>query len=263
MKFVFPDGRAKALTFSYDDGRVYDRQLVSILNEHGLKGTFHLNSGKFDCEGYVTAEEVPALYAGHEVSCHGVEHKFPTMLDANRWNIEIGEDRRALEKISGQLVQGMSYAFGDYSDQVISVARANGLKYARTTKATKNFWLPSDFMQWHPTCHHNDMLSLAEKFLDMPGYFELPVFYVWGHSYEFGIPDEWADIEKFARMMAGKDDVWYATNLELCEYVSAVRALEYSADGKIVKNPTAQTVWYDAGGKLVSLVPGEVRRIKG
>jgi len=261
MRFVFPEGKMKALTFSYDDGREYDRRLVSILNENGLKGTFHLNSGKFDCEGYVTAAEVPGLYAGHEVSCHGVEHKFPTALDAHRWNIEIGDDRRALEKISGQLVRGMSYAFGDYSDSVIDVAKANGLKYARTTKATKNFWLPADFMQWHPTCHHNDMLSLAERFLTMAGYFELPVFYVWGHSYEFGIPDEWEDIEKFAKLMAGKDDVWYATNLEICDYVSAVRAQEYSADGKIIRNPTAQTVWFEADGGLVSVEPGEVKEI--
>ncbi len=261
MKFVFPGGLGKALTFSYDDGRDYDRKLVEILNQNGLKGTFHLNSGKFDREGYVASAEVPTLYAGHEVSCHGVEHKFPTALDAHRWNIEIGDDRRALEKISGQLVQGMSYAFGDYSKTVEDIAQANGLKYARTTKATKNFWLPQNFMEWHPTCHHNGMLELAEKFLNLAGFYELPVFYVWGHSYEFGIPDEWESIEQFAQMMAGKEDIWYATNLEICDYVNAVRAQEYSADGKIIKNPTATTVWFVENDKLVEVKSGEIKVI--
>ena len=261
MKFVFPGGLEKALTFSYDDGRDYDRRLVSILNAHGMKGTFHLNSGKLGDAGYVTAEEVAELYRGHEVSCHGVEHKFPTALDAHRWNIEIGDDRRALEKVSGQLVQGMSYAFGDFSAQVEETARVNGLKYARTTKATMNFWLPQNFMEWHPTCHHKNMLELAERFLNLAGYYELPVFYVWGHSYEFDIPDEWESIEQFADMMAGQSDVWYATNLEICEYVNAVRAQEYSADGKVIKNPTAVPVWFVENGALVEVRPGEVRRI--
>ena len=45
MKYIYPDGKPKALTFSYDDGEHYDRRLVGIFNEYGLKGTFHLNSG--------------------------------------------------------------------------------------------------------------------------------------------------------------------------------------------------------------------------
>lgn len=46
MRFVYPDGKKKALTFSYDDGQIHDRRLVEILNRYGMKGTFHLNSGK-------------------------------------------------------------------------------------------------------------------------------------------------------------------------------------------------------------------------
>ena len=41
----FPQGRNKAVTLSYDDGRIEDRKFVSILNQNGLKGTFHLNFG--------------------------------------------------------------------------------------------------------------------------------------------------------------------------------------------------------------------------
>ena len=45
MEFTYPQGLKKALTFSYDDGREFDRRLVEVFNQHGLKGTFHLNSG--------------------------------------------------------------------------------------------------------------------------------------------------------------------------------------------------------------------------
>lgn len=41
----YPGGKFKALTMSYDDGQIHDRRLVEIFNRHGIKGTFHLNSG--------------------------------------------------------------------------------------------------------------------------------------------------------------------------------------------------------------------------
>ena len=60
----FPGGKHKALTLSYDDGRSQDRRLVSLFNQYGLRGTFHLNSGLMD-EGHVQPEEIPSLYQGH------------------------------------------------------------------------------------------------------------------------------------------------------------------------------------------------------
>ena len=36
----FPEGKAKALTMSYDDGKIQDERLVSIFNHYGIRGTF-------------------------------------------------------------------------------------------------------------------------------------------------------------------------------------------------------------------------------
>ena len=47
MEYLYPGGLAKAITFSYDDGQVYDRRLIEIFNQAGFKGTFHLNSGNW------------------------------------------------------------------------------------------------------------------------------------------------------------------------------------------------------------------------
>lgn len=41
----FPEFKDKTLTLSYDDGAIYDRKLIEIMNKYGLKGTFNLNSG--------------------------------------------------------------------------------------------------------------------------------------------------------------------------------------------------------------------------
>ncbi len=38
MEYLYPGGLAKAITFSYDDGQVYDRRLIEIFNQAGFKG---------------------------------------------------------------------------------------------------------------------------------------------------------------------------------------------------------------------------------
>lgn len=43
--------------------------------------------------------------------------------------------------------------------------------------------------------------------------------------------------------MGGREDIWYATNLEIVDYMNAARGLIYSADGTTVYNPHALDVW--------------------
>ncbi len=264
MRFVYPEGKKKALTFSYDDGQIHDRKLVEILNRHGMKGTFHLNSGKLaqdrNHDIFVAAEEVAELYAGHEVSVHGVQHRNLPTLTRNQVVYEVLEDRRTLEKLTGKMVQGMSYAFGSYSEEIIEILRSLGIKYSRTVNSTNGFFPPADFLSWHPTCHHNGrLMELGQNFLSVPGYVELPLMYVWGHSFEFAGNGDWSVIEEFTELMEGRDDIWYATNGEICDYILAVRSLESSGDGLTLKNPTAVSVWIrkDSGQELLELRPGE------
>ena len=89
MEYLYPGGLAKAITFSYDDGQVYDRRLIEIFNQAGFKGTFHLNSGNLDKDGYVQKAELPTLYAGHEIACHGVTHRHPRQMNQTEWLREV------------------------------------------------------------------------------------------------------------------------------------------------------------------------------
>ena len=263
MQYTYPNGKHMALTFSYDDGQIFDRRLVEIFRQNGMKGTFHLNSGRLGNTGhhgdFVTREELRELYAGQEVACHGVEHKDPLLLPEGQLLQEYGEDRRTLENLTGKMVQGLSYAYGRYSETVKRVAKTVGLKYSRTVNSTHDFMVPADFMEWNPTCHHADprLTEIARNFLNSPEYRVMPLMYVWGHSYEFDRDGNWNVIEEFCELMKGRDDIWYATNLEICDYVNAIRSLEFSADGRKVWNPTATTTWMKEGDTLLQCRPGE------
>lgn len=266
MEFTYPQGLKKALTFSYDDGREFDRRLVEIFNQHGLKGTFHLNSGTLGLHApngdFVAPGEVKELYQGHEVAVHTVSHLHPMSSPLSQVSREIAEDRKALEALTGGLVVGMSYPYGCYFDEVVAVAKAQGILYSRTTVATGEFHLPADFLRWHSTCHHGDprLLDLGKKFLAAPD-MGLSLMYVWGHSFEFAWGDSWHIIEDFAALMGGQNHVWYCTNIQLCRYVSAIRAVELSADGKLAYNPTGETLWYESNGQVSTLAPGECKAL--
>lgn len=261
--YAYPDGKKKALTFSYDDGEVGDRRLVSLFNEHGLKGTFHLNDGKFDSGNYISASEVASLYKGQEVACHGVWHKHPMTMSPTEAVIEYRDNRCRLEELTGGMVRGLSYAYGEFSDEIIDVARACGLVYGRTVENTYNFHLPADFMHWHPTIWHgSDRLNeIMDKFIDPPGHEELPLLYIWGHSFEFDRHDNWEIIENAANRLSGLGDVWYASNIEIYDYISAVRALHHSVTGELVYNPSAVTIWGYDNGEAVAIKPSEVYKL--
>lgn len=257
----FPGGKTKALTMSYDDGRKADERLVEIFNKYGIKGTFHLNSAFFERDDYVDADEVKELYEGHEISCHAAHHPWLEGIPKNVVLSELVSDKDNLEKFAGYPVRGMSYPYGTYDEDVINIAKTIGLEYSRTTKSTMGFHIPEDFMQWHPTCHHRDCLSLADKFLDLDRG-GLNVFYVWGHSYEFNNNNNWELIEEFCEKMSGKDDIWYATNIEIFDYFHAMKNLRFTVDCSSVYNPSAVDVWIKADFKPVKIPSGEVVKLK-
>ena len=257
----FPGGVFRCLTMSYDDGVVEDERLVEIFNRHGIKGTFHLNSGYFH-DRHDPSVNMAELYRGHEISCHTVTHPFPNEIPDVSNLAEIIEDRRALEREAGYVVRGMSYPYGQYNDHVIGLMRAAGMEYSRTTRATNRFDLPENFLEWHPTCHHNGgIMEKLDEFLSPARHDRLRLFYVWGHSFEFPRDDNWELIETFCKKAGGREDVWYATNIEIVDYMNALRALRVSADCDCFYNPTATDVWFSVNGETVRCPAGQTVRI--
>ena len=55
--------------------------------------------------------------------------------------------------------------------------------------------------------------------------------------------------------MAGREDIWYATNMEIYTYIQAVRQQEFSADGLTMYNPTAISVWVSTEDGIVEVKP--------
>lgn len=280
-RMYWQDGKTKALTFSYDDGIEQDRLLIEMLNAYGAKATFNLNTGVMGEKGTTgsgecianhnkfKAEEIKDVYEGHEIAVHGKYHALLYGTDTLRCTEEILSCRRELEAITGDIIMGYAHPYGAYDENVLCALKCCGMKYARTVEDSHSFQIPKDFLTWHPTCHHDDdrLFELAEDFLKDVEEFSYPgpakLFYIWGHSYEFDQYKNWNRMEEFLKTVSGREDVWYATNIEIERYVEAYRRLLFSADGKSVYNPSAEKVWLGDmyGRKVVSVGAGETIKI--
>ncbi len=268
----FPEGKGKVLTLSYDDGVVHDRRLVEILNRYGIKGTFNINSanrGENDTEkrpsrlrlGYKEMKEL-YLGSGHEVALHTYTHPYPHLISSEQMAREVILDRETLEREMGVAIKGMAYPMGTYNEESMEVLRLCGICYSRTVDATHSFsYPPENWLELHPTVRHADkkLMELADRFLehDLSKSKFNRMFYLWGHSYEYEDDGNWDVIEKFCEKMAGRDDIWYATNMEIYKYQKAFESLEKTLDESYIYNPTQIDVWVLVDTELVKIGAGE------
>lgn len=226
------NGKMKAVTFSYDDCVTQDIRLVELFNKYGLKATFNLNSellGKKNelickgvkvCHDKLKAEQVKGIYKGHEVAVHTLTHPYLQRIEDDDEIVrQIEEDRKNLENIVGYEICGMAYpGNGDNAERVAEIIKnRTAIKYARTTAPTYNFELQNNLYQFNPTVHHDNyerLFELGEEFLKLKT--DTPkLFYIWGHSYEFDVYNDWDKFEEFLKLISGKDDIFYGTNKEV------------------------------------------------
>ena len=267
----FPEGKTKALTLSYDDGVEQDIRLVDIMKKNGLRGTFNLNSGLYTPEGYeypegticrrMTKNQCVALFkdSGMEVAVHGLTHPFLEKLPNASCSYEVLQDRINLEKDFGVMVRGMAYPYGTYSEEVIDVLKQCGIVYSRTVMDTESFDIPADWLHLAATCHHNNprLMELARNFAEANIEKEPLLYYLWGHSHEFEKDDNWNVIESFSQYLGNREDIWYATNIEIYEYVEAYRRLIFSVDGSKVYNPSGMAMYLQNNSQIICVKPGE------
>lgn len=254
--YTFPEGKTKAVTMSYDDGNIQDRELVSLFNHYGIKGTFNINYGRLGTDGILSKKEIASLYQGHEIATHTMNHSVISRCSLSEAASEILEDRKGLEQLTGQIIRGHAYPYGSYNKDIIQMFRNLGIAYGRVVKSCSSFCLPDNYMEWMPTCHHSDpkLMEYAEFFTSFSKKQYLKLMYVWGHSYEFDWEKDgnsWDVIDGFCRYISGKTDIWYATNIEIFDYMEAVNRLEYTAMSNAVYNPSSQSVWLILNGEKI------------
>ena len=275
----FPGGKPKAATFSYDDGVRQDIRLAEIFTRYGLKATFNLNNYHLRGEKGLTPEEVETyiLKPGHEIAVHGFNHRAEGLLRPIEGIREVLDCRRLLEKTHNRIVRGMAYPDSGVREfrneanyeNIKHYLQDLDVAYARSLGTDGGIDLPTDWHCWMPTAAHSSprIMEYLDMFLKRDpntGYTKnrYPVLlYIWGHSYQFDDDNNWELIEDICQTLSQTQDVWFATNMEIYDYVQAYYSLVYSADETLVYNPTLYTIWFYADGIEYVVQPGQTLHI--
>lgn len=262
---LWPGGRTKCCTLSFDDGTVEDERIAQMLRERGLRATFNLNPGLFGqadqlnqpgctvVHDKLPRERITEVYAGFEIAVHGYTHARLGSVGMPMAAYELVRAKAELETIVHEPVRGLawpvSYAERDTA-QAAEFARACGFCYGRTTRRTYSCQgIPNDFMAWDAACSfvQPELAGVLEQFAEPtePATYREPcLLYVWGHGYEATGRSAWGTLERMLDTVAGREDTWYATNIEVYDYVQAARSVVYSATGEYLFNPSRTDVWF-------------------
>jgi peptidoglycan/xylan/chitin deacetylase (PgdA/CDA1 family) len=275
---LFPNGKYKTFTVSFDDGVTQDLRLLELLDRYGVKGTFNLNSGLMGVDdsldlglgnlvsfNRIDADKISHCYNNHEVGAHTLRHLNLKGLPSRVQMHEIIRDIQQLEQLTGKSVTGLAYPYGSYNETTIELLRLAGIRYARTIQSSQGFGLPENPLMLHPTCHYMDpdLVRLTDDFLNKKEPWEviynlvrpMKIFHVWGHSYEMDAYNNWDTMETLLKTVSGREDVWHATNGEIMEYLDSAANLQYSADGSRIFNPTLRTIWLRLNDEDIFTIP--------
>jgi peptidoglycan/xylan/chitin deacetylase (PgdA/CDA1 family) len=253
IKKLYPQGKAKAFSVSYDDGVLQDVRFVNLLNQYGLKGTFNLNSGLMENEfewihetgcivKRLSKENVLSLYNGHEVASHTLTHPFMQEKTENEIMKELETDKKNLEKLFGRQIKGFAVPFDYYSALIESCAKKSGFEYTRISELSFSFTPQKNYHRWKSTIFHldNSLENLTEDFIQTDE--ELAFFQIIGHSYDLDTENMWDKIESLFKKISLQKDILPMTTIETIDYLKAMEQVEIT-ESHIINN-SEQTLWF-------------------
>ncbi len=201
----------KIFLLSFDDGTIWDKRFVELLNKYGMRATFNLNSGledfvwqyedRFPIRRQKLSETVEQ-YRGHEIASHTLTHPWLNSLTPPQLAREVGEDCEALKEIFGLSEIGFGVPFTACEEREIRIIR-KFVKYIRLSAFSDSFALPGDpyHIPIHGLYNNADIREKIARFAEC----DLPeaLFVMAGHSYEFEVLDHWEYIKELLKFIQG------------------------------------------------------------
>lgn len=231
------------VTTSWDDGAPTDMKLAEMLAKFGVTGTFYVPNRNSEGRDVLSPSQIEQLSKSFEIGGHGVDHVVLTNLPTAEIDRQICENKKWLEDITGDLVDGFCYIRGRYNGEVKDAVRRAGFAYARTVENLRadvsgdRFEMPTtvqlfphakivylrNFAKGRMSLSRASLLgaALAERSLrrridrlivacaESGG-----CFHLWGHSWEIEEHGLWGELEATLRQLAGLAGE-FATNRQI------------------------------------------------
>ena len=149
------------VSLTFDDGIASQLDAAAMLEAHGMRGTFYINSGNIASKAYfMTWSQLDGLAAaGHEIAGHTIDHKRLTDLTADQQRAEICDDAATLRG-HGYSITDFAYPFGAGSTQSGVLSALHDCGYASARKVGELSTDPG----CGPTCPAAETLQPANPY---------------------------------------------------------------------------------------------------
>jgi peptidoglycan/xylan/chitin deacetylase (PgdA/CDA1 family) len=93
-----PAATTTVVSLTFDDGQASQRAVMDMLDAHGMRGTFYINSALVGTSDYyMTWSQIHEIYNdGHEIGGHTLHHTNLTTVNTSTATTEVCNDRQAL-----------------------------------------------------------------------------------------------------------------------------------------------------------------------
>lgn len=119
------------VSLEFDDGTSDQRQVVPMLDAHGMHATFFVNSGRVGKTSHMSWGQLQTLQAdGHEITGHSIDHLHLTQVSTDTARTQICDDRTRL-LAHGLVANDFAFPFGDHNTAVESIVAGCGYASGR------------------------------------------------------------------------------------------------------------------------------------
>ena len=256
---TYPSFGTKAVTFNINDAQATDAAVIDLMHQYGINATFGLtdatenyeiyNHEDFEIANHTTHIE---MYLDEEyVDDNGNTVTPPTYEDCVA-SIEAAET--AITEGSGTTPSGLVWPYMAPEEREIFnklklYAGTSNYEYIRDSQVTGSYELPADWNDWGISAwvqkdNTESIMTLVDKYKNLNTNL-FKILSIAGNGSDMTEAELLAFYEDLFKAVAD-EEIWKATNVELCEYIKATNKLEITKD--YIYNPTDVTLYMIVNG---------------
>lgn len=232
------------VSFSWDDGTIYDLRLAKLFEKYDMNAMFFIPTTNWE-QSYILKEMIKELYdMGMEIGGHTTSHKYLTTIPSQNIENEIKDNKFYLENIIQDKVDIFCYPGGFYDANIENIVKKY-FKRARSAKTMRfhsqdSFTVDTSFHFYDrgiksllKNCFQNDlgmfptvMSSLSsntfityrrimQKLLLQDEIFNI---HIWGHGWEIEQYNLWNELENLLKFIKNCPTIQIISNKAMyCE----------------------------------------------
>ncbi|MBE7015494.1 MAG: hypothetical protein E7417_01560 [Ruminococcaceae bacterium] len=256
---TYPSFGTKAVTFNINDGADTDAAVIDLMHEYGINATFGLTDATTDYSIYEHEDfeianhttHIP-MYAEYAFTDENGNTVTPPTYDECVESIEIVET--LIEDGTGTAPVGFAWPYfapeerSIYNQLKLHLA-TNNYEYMRDSQVTGSYDLPADWKDWGISAwvqkdNTDSILDLANDYKGLNTTL-FKVLSIAGNGEDMTEAELLAFYEELFTKLSD-EEIWKATNLEVCRYIQATNKLEITKE--YIYNPTSETIYMIVNG---------------